>query len=69
MSTIPSSLTPLQMELLKMYSFEHSDEDLIAIKKMLAGYFAKKLVGKVDEAVNENNMSGDDLKAWLNEKA
>lgn len=69
MSTIPPTLTQLQLELLKIYSFEHSEEDLLAIKKMLAEYFAKKLVKQVDAAVAEKNISSDDLNRWLNEGA
>lgn len=69
MHDIPQQLTPLQLELLKIYSFQPSEADLIAIKKMLAAYFAQKLIQQVDEAVEKKGITGDDLKSWLNEKA
>ncbi len=68
MHDIPQQLTPLQLELLKIYSFQPSEADLIAIKKMLAAYFAQKLIQQVDEAVEKKGITGDDLKSWLNEK-
>ena len=37
------NLSPLQLELLKIYAMNHSEEDLLEIKKMLGQYFAKKL--------------------------
>ncbi|MDZ4683243.1 MAG: hypothetical protein SH848_05090 [Saprospiraceae bacterium] len=54
--------------MLKVYSFQHSEEDLLAIKKLLAEYFAKKLVNEVDEAVKRNNITDEDLDRWLNEE-
>ena len=60
-------LSPLQLELLKIYSFDPSKEDLLQIKKLLAQYFADKLVKKVDEAVEKKNITETDLEKWLNE--
>ena len=69
MQDIPAKLSPLQLELLKIYSFQHTEEDLIAIKKILANYFSQKLLKNVDEAVKKKNITDEDLKSWLNEKA
>jgi hypothetical protein len=66
MSMVGTKLNPIQLELLKVYSFQHSEEDLLAIKKLLAEYFAKKLVSQVDEAVKRNNITEEDLDRWLN---
>jgi len=68
MSMVGTKLNPIQLELLKVYSFQHSEEDLLAIKKLLAEYFAKKLVKEVDEAVKRNNITDEDLDRWLNEE-
>ena len=51
-------LTSLQSELLKVYSFSPSEEDLLAVKKLLAIYFANKLVKNVDAAVEEKGITG-----------
>ena len=66
MTQIPK-LSNLQLELLKVYSFNPSEEDLVSIKKMLAHFFAQKLVSKVDEQIKAKNMTDDDLEKWLNE--
>lgn len=62
-----SKLSPLQLELLKVYSFQPSDEDLLAVRKLLATFFSDKLVGKVRQAVDEQNITEADLDRWLNE--
>ena len=62
-------LSELQLELLKVYSFNPSKEDLLEIKKMLAKYFADKLTSNVQKAIDEKNISNEDLESWLNEKS
>lgn len=64
---VADKLSPLQLELLKVYSFQPSDEDLLAVKKLLADYFSTKLIASVGKAVDEKNISQDDLDRWLNE--
>ncbi len=60
-------LTDLQLELLKVYSFETNEEDLLAIKQMLAKYFSEKLITKIDAAITINNISEQDINKWLDE--
>ena len=62
-------LSELQLELLKIYSFNPSNEDLMEIKKILAKYFANKLTNKVQKAIEEKKISDDDLENWLNEES
>ncbi len=69
MQSLTGKLSPIQLELLKVYSFQPSEADLIAIKKLLAGYFAKNLVQQVDKEVEAKNIGSEDLKSWLNEEA
>ena len=59
-------LSGLQLELLKVYSFEPSPNDLQQIKQMLAKFFANKLVDNVQKSVEENNITENDLENWLN---
>ncbi len=67
MQYIPSpKLSNLQLELLKIYSFTSNEEDLKAIKKMLATYFANKLTTLVNKAVEKQGITEDDLDNWLN---
>lgn len=60
-------LNSLQLELLKVYSFEPSKEDLLAIKDFLAKHFSDKLLNNVRHAIKEKNITEDDLDSWVNE--
>jgi hypothetical protein len=57
-------LSGLQLELLKVYSFEPSPNDLEQIKQMSAKFFANKLVNNVQKSIVENNITDDDLENW-----
>ena len=59
-------LSGLQLELLKVYSFEPSPNDLQQIKQMLAKFFADKLADNVQKSIEENNITDDELENWLN---
>ena len=60
-------LNSLQLELLNVYSFEPKEEDLLAIKKLLAEYFSQKLQKNIQVAVSEKNITEEDLDGWINE--
>jgi hypothetical protein len=60
-------LNTLQLELLNLYSFAPKEEDLLAIKKLLAQYFSDKLQNNVQKAIDEKNISESDLDSWINE--
>jgi len=60
-------LNALQLELLNIYSFEPKEEDLLAIKKMLAQYFSGKLQANVQKAIEDKNITDADLDSWVNE--
>lgn len=62
-------LSGLQLELLKIYSFEPSPEDLQQIKQMLAKFFADKLISNVQKSIEEKNITNNDLERWLNGEA
>ena len=61
-------MSAIQMELLKMYAFNPSEEDLLNVKKMLANYFADKLTTKIDKAIEEKGITEQDMEMWLNGK-
>ena len=62
-----SQMSNMQVELLKLYSNNISDEDLAEVKKMLAGYFAKKLDTSFDNFVSTANLTPEQLLNWSNE--
>jgi hypothetical protein len=55
-----SVMSNLQLELLRTFTHQISDEDLLAIKKMLADYFAQKAINLADNVWKENNWTGND---------
>lgn len=61
-------LSELQLELLKVYSFDPSPEDLVQIKILLANFFAKKFTSNIQQAIEDTNITNEDLEGWLNEK-
>ena len=60
-------LNTLQLELLNMYSFEPKEEDLLAIKDLLAQNFSGRLLKNVQRAIKEKNITEEDLDRWINE--
>lgn len=63
-----SNLSSLQLEILKLYSFNPSDEDLLEIKKMLGEYFAGKLTKNASDKATEMNLTDQNLEAMLNDE-
>jgi len=60
-------LSALQLDLLNMYSFQPKEEDLLAIKAMLARYFFGKLQENIQKAIEKKNITEADLDRWLDE--
>ena len=60
-------LTPLQLELLKIYSFKPTEEELKQVKELLARFFAHRFTDHVAHAAEAHGITDDDLDRWLNE--
>lgn len=64
METLERPLSNLQLELLKAFSHQLSEEDLVQIKDMLADFFAKKsieLANKVWDEEGWTSAKADEL--------
>ena len=57
----------IQQELLKMYTHQISDEDLLNIKEIIGQYFAKRLSSMADETWQKNNWTQQDMDDILND--
>lgn len=66
-TSIQQPLTNLQLELLKLFAREVDDSDLIAIKKMVAAYFAAKAMDSADKIWQEKKWSLQDEQKFLSE--
>ncbi len=61
-------LSNLQLELLKLYSTNLPEEDLLEIKRLLAKYFMKKAVEGADKVWDEKGFTNETMDEWLKEK-
>jgi hypothetical protein len=52
-------LSNVQLELLKLYTRNIADEDLIAIKDLISQFFAQKATELADKAWDEKNLSAE----------
>lgn len=68
-SPVESKLSTLQLELLKVYSFNPTEEELIEVKNMLARFFAYRFADKVAQAADKQGIMDADLDKWLEEDA
>ena len=57
---VAQKLSHIQLELLKVYSFNPSNDDVLAIKEMLARYFSDKMISRIGQSVEENNISEEE---------
>ena len=60
-------LTNLQLELLKLFSYNLEEKQLLEIKDLLAGYFANKATKEADKIWKEKGFTNDTMDSWLNE--
>ena len=54
-------MSNLQLELLKLYSRNIKDEDLLVIKDMIPGYFAKKATELANKVWDEKGLDVDTI--------
>ena len=65
---IDKPLTNLQLELLKLFSLELSEEELKDIKRLLARYFAEKASDEMDRLWDTKQWSDKTMDEWLREE-
>ena len=58
-------LSNLQIELLQLYGQNVSDKDLIAIKRLIARYFADQAADEMDRLWDERRWTNETMKSWL----
>jgi hypothetical protein len=60
-------LTNLQLELLKIFSYQLNQQQLSDIKNLLANYFAQQATQEIDKLWEENNWDNNTMTNWANE--
>ena len=61
------NFTPLQLELLKLYANNPTEEELNDIKTLIGQYYAKKLINLASEYALENEWSDETIESILND--
>jgi len=65
--TSPSRLSNLQLELLKLYPYTVSENELSDIRKLLADYFAQKVDAEMNALWQEKHWNEQTIERWKNE--
>ncbi len=65
MSTPAPSLSNLQVELLKLYATNISDDELLEIKRYLAKFFMKKAIAEADKTWDEKGYTDKLMQQWI----
>ncbi|MDD2723393.1 MAG: hypothetical protein PHH59_05120 [Methylovulum sp.] len=60
-------LTPLQLELLKLFSHEITNQQLADIKNLLANYFAQQATQEMDRLWQEKGWNEGTMIEWTDE--
>ena len=60
-------LTNLQRELIKIFSYDLSDNQLDEIRNLLSKYFAQKATTEMDKIWNINNLTNETMDNWTKE--
>ena len=66
MQSLQFPLSNVQMELLKLYSTDLSEQDLLELKILLANFYAKKSIQQANQIWDENGLSDNTMNDWLN---
>ncbi|GAB2555786.1 hypothetical protein [Spirosoma areae] len=61
---IPTKLSNLQIELLKLYPYTVSEAELTDIRHLLAGYFAQKIDTEMNQLWQEKGWNEQTIEQW-----
>lgn len=68
MTTVKQPLTNVQLEILKTFSYQLSEQDLLEMKTLLANFFAKRAILLADKVWDEQQWDDQKVAGLLNTK-
>ena len=68
MTAISKPFSNIQMELLKLYSMNIDDNDLLHFKNYLSQFFMQKAIDEADKVWDEKGYSNELMDEWINEE-
>ncbi|MDU9048487.1 MAG: hypothetical protein Q3M30_06530 [Candidatus Electrothrix sp. Rat3] len=63
-----SSLSNIQMELIKLYSTNLDHDELIELKELLVNHFSQKAIDEADNIWTDKKLTEKTMDDWLNEE-
>lgn len=67
MSVAINTITNLQIELMKLFSYNLEEQQLIEIKELLAKYFAEKASVEMDKLWDKRRWTNKTMDKWAKE--
>ena len=65
--TSSEHLTNLQLQLINMFNYELSEDQLHEVKDVLSNYFSNQVTSQVDQFFNENAFGEEKIIEWSKE--
>ena len=68
MKQTTAQLTNLQLELIKIFSYQLPNEELLEVKQLLANFFAERIKKRASKIWQEKGYTQNDMDKWLNDE-
>ena len=68
MEAVQTKFTNLQLELLKIFSRNVNERQLLDIRDILTQYFARQVTDEMDKLWDEKGWTNDTMNQWLDER-
>jgi hypothetical protein len=62
------TLSNVQLELIKLYSTNLNEHELLELKNILVHHFSQKAINEADNVWQEKGMSAQTMDDWLNDE-
>jgi len=69
MSVLNFPLTNMQIELMKLFNTNLSENELIELKDLLSRFYANKAIAEANAIWDKKGLTDEDMDRWLNEKS
>ena len=69
MSVLNYPLSNVQIELMRLFSTNLSDKELVELKDLLSGFYADKAIKQADSIWDEKGLNNQDMDKLLNGKS
>lgn len=66
-TTVTHKLNPLQVSLLRLFSRDMSDDEVLTLKRVLVKHYSELLRNEVEKVVEEKGYTQADFDAMLNQ--